>query len=81
MRDPKNGLKNMLGTTLTWPTTEKIDLNKVFQSFDSGRGTKKVIWFVILHFLIKIKINFKMIVMLKAFECVMMLDITNVIFM
>ena len=81
MRDPKNGLKNMLGTTLTWPTTEKIDLNKVFQSFDSGRGTRKVTWFVILHFLIKIKINFKMIVMLKAFECVMMLDITNVIFM
>ena len=71
----------MLGTTLTWPTTEKIDLNKVFQSFDSGRGTRKAIWFVILHFLIKIKINFKMIVMLKAFECVMMLDITNVIFM
>ena len=81
MRDPKNGLKNMLGTTLTWPTTEKIGLNKVFQSFDSGRGRRKVIWFVILHFLIKIKINFKMIVMLKAFECVMMLDITNVIFM
>ena len=81
MRDPKNGLKNMLGTTLTWPTTEKIDLNKVFQSFDSGRGTRKVICFVILHFLIEIKINFKMIVMLKAFECVMMLDITNVIFM
>ena len=36
MRDPKNGLKNMLGTTLTWPTTEKIDLNKVFQSFSQA---------------------------------------------
>ena len=40
MRDPKNGLKNMLGTPLTWPKTEKIDLNKVFQCFDWQENKK-----------------------------------------